>query len=113
MRAECCSWCSEDDDREAGARPSYKNWHDGFQRIASRIAAFDKGTSGSAKIDAYTELILMTEDFLLAARIFGRIIISEAHLPLQEKTVPPISVYYFPVPFVLLIHFPPPSRWGE
>jgi hypothetical protein len=99
IQTDSSSWGSEEDNREGSTRPSYRNWHDGFQRIASRIAAFDKATSGSAKIDAYTELILMTEDFLLAARIFGRIIISEAHLPLHEKTVPPISVrpqsYFF------------------
>lgn len=34
---------------------------------------------------------MLIEDFILAARTFGGIIISEAHLPAEQKTIKPTS----------------------
>lgn len=89
VQTESSTWSSE----EAGVEVHvlYKNWQDGFQFVFDKINKFGKKASSMERIEAYNELILLTEDFLLAARVFGRIIISEAHLPMERKTIAPLS----------------------
>ncbi len=47
------------------------------QRFNNRIRAFTPHTSAAEQIEAYADLIGLTEDFLIAVQSYGRIIISE------------------------------------
>ena len=108
MQTESSDWMSDNDDSQCRTQRQFGNWNEGFQEISSRIDQFDKATPASEKIRAYADLTNLTEDFLLAARIFGRLIISgncsfrkyhstahlkikysftEAHLLQEQKTL--------------------------
>lgn len=84
------SWDSEND--ELDPRYKYTSWNDGFQKIRQRIHGFKSTTTPAIRCDAYSELIQLMEDFLLAARTLGMLIISESHLAIQEKTIAPLSL---------------------
>lgn len=84
------SWDSEEEEGPPSLPNS--NWNEGFQALTKRIRSFTPQTTASEQIEAYSDLISLTEDFLKAVESYGRIIISEAHLPVSERTVKPTSL---------------------
>ena len=90
VQTDTSSWDSKNDDDEG--LTNIDNWNDGFKKINAKISSFSNNTTTAERVMAYNDLIGLMEDFLLAVRSFGRIIISEAHLPDHERTIPTTSL---------------------
>lgn len=90
QQGDSSSWDSNDDGDRLAA--PLQNWNDAFQRVQRRIRAFTPHARPAEMIEAYSDLICLIEDFLSAAQSYGRIIISEAHLPPEQKTVQPTRI---------------------
>lgn len=56
------------------------------------LCFFQNGSSPSAVLSACSELERVVRDFIETARMYGRIIISELHLPPELRTIRPLNV---------------------
>ena len=69
-------------------------WNEKFQAALGKLRTVqDDGTSTlDAFSRAYAELLNLNQDFIHTAKVFGKIIISEMYLPIDAKTIKPVSV---------------------
>jgi hypothetical protein len=67
-----------------------------FQMLVERLVTGLGGTESRLKnantLESCTDLERLARDFTETARTYGRVIISELHLPIESKTVRPINV---------------------
>jgi hypothetical protein len=70
-----------------------RNWNAEFQNIMENAQflftepAFVSAASGQK--DNFSALSLLAEDFIYAAKLYAKVIISEMHIPIEHKTIKP------------------------
>jgi Clustered mitochondria len=62
-----------------------------FQECVERILDFTAHTSMADKLKVNKDLAAVAKDFLYCAKLHSRVIISELHLPHEEKTLKPLE----------------------
>jgi hypothetical protein len=77
--------------KSPAADPYISNFNDRFQVVTEKIRSFTATSSTQDKIEANTELLHLYHDFIFTAKQYGRIIISEVYLPVEQKTIKPVS----------------------
>ena len=69
-----------------------ETWTERFQRTLENIRCLNADTPIDELVNGNAELLYLAQDFLHCAETYGRIIISERFLPVDEKTIKPLSM---------------------
>jgi len=81
---------------EAGTSASFDGnsltWNDRFQELWQHIRQHTPETLLDERMYYNEQLISLSQDFHHAAKTYGKMIISEVYLPLENKTIKPASV---------------------
>jgi hypothetical protein len=67
-------------------------WTTRFHHCVEKLSKITMASQLDDRIEANTELMHLSDDFVHAARTFGRIIISEVFLPVKQKTIRPKTI---------------------
>ncbi len=84
------------------------DWNERFQTAVKKLRKFSARTPLNDRIQGNLNLLHLSKDFLYTAQMYGRIIISEAYLPPEGKTIKPI----YTLPGILGILPTIPSVYG-
>ncbi|KAL6059841.1 Clu domain-containing protein [Balamuthia mandrillaris] len=68
------------------------DWNERFQSIVGELRAFDLNTPLKQMYDVNRALIHLAQDFIYSSCSYGRIIISEAFVPPDKKTIRPTEL---------------------
>ena len=68
------------------------DWNTRFQYAIDHLHASFVGVSMERQMDANLELLNLSQDFIYAAKTYGKIIISEVYVKPSKKTIKPISL---------------------
>ena len=85
---------SSDDDHEdeGDAQFELTPWTKRFQACVEILTSLTPSTPIEERMKANTELMHLSDDFVHAARTFGKIIISEVFVPVTKKTITPQTI---------------------
>ena len=66
-------------------------WNNQFMEAIAAISSLTHNSHFEERVSAYDRLSRLAEDFNQTVRTYGRIIISEVHLPVEQKSIKPAS----------------------
>lgn len=70
---------------------SRHDWNKDYVVLIERLRNFKNSTSYQEKIEVYSKISTLYSNFIHSAQTYGKVIIEEAYLPDNQKTIPPIS----------------------
>ena len=70
------------------------DWNTRFQNVINTLQnlSYTDDSTLQKRVEANQELMHLSQDFVHAARTYGRIIISEVYLPMKRKTIKPLNL---------------------
>jgi len=68
------------------------DWNERFQKIVEQLRSFDYTTPLVERFNTARDLIHLAQDFIYSSSSYGKIIISEAFVPIDQKTIKPIEI---------------------
>eukprot|EP00727_Mastigamoeba_balamuthi_P008686 m51a1_g444 hypothetical protein (1769) ;mRNA; r:86393-107549 len=77
---------------EYGSGAAIGDWNLRFQQCIEEMQKWGSQTSDTSKCNTMIRLINLANDFIYAATTFGKIIIAELYIPVQQKSIKPIDL---------------------
>ena len=69
-----------------------RDWNGDFQTAMDLLRGLTPNTRHEERVKVYQILARLSEDFVWTVKTYGRIIISEESVPVEEKTIKPVSI---------------------